>query len=63
MYLLTPPIITNSLNLHIKSDNSNLLNNLNEWPQKYKIAIIKNLIHRAFYISSCKKIFTKTLPI
>ena len=30
-------------------------------PQKYKIAIIKNLIHRAFYISSSKTIFYKEL--
>ena len=63
MYLPTPPIITNSPHLYIKSpdDNSTLLNNHSEFPIKYKIAIIKNLIHKAFYISSSKTIFYKEL--
>ena len=64
MYLLTPPIITNSLYLHINKpshENSTLLNYHTEYPQKYKIVIIKKLIHRAFYISSFKTIFYKKL--
>ena len=43
------------------SDNSTLLNYHSECPPKYKIAIIKNLIHRAFYISASKIIFYKEL--
>ena len=42
------------------SNNSILLNYHSECPQKYKIAIIKNLIHRVFYISF-KTIFYKEL--
>ena len=42
------------------NDNSTLLNYHSECPQKYKIAIIKKLIRRAFYISS-KTIFYKEL--
>ena len=42
------------------SYNSTLFNYHSECPQKYKIAIIKNLIHRTFYISS-KIIFYKEL--
>ena len=38
----------------------NVLNYHNESSRKYKIAIIKNLIHRAFYISS-ETIFYKKL--
>ena len=70
MYLPTPLVIINSLHLHIISlpttippylptnDNSTLLNYHSECPPKYKIAIIKNLIHKAFYISF-KTIFYK----
>ena len=43
------------------SDNSTLLNYQSECLQKYEIAIIKNLIHREFYISSSKTIFYKEL--
>ena len=62
MYLPTLLIITNSQHLHIKKayDNSTLLNYHNECPQKYKIAIIKNLIHKEFSISSTT-IFYKEL--
>ena len=43
------------------NDNSTLPNYHRECPQKYKIAIIKNLIHRVFYISSSKTIFYQEL--
>ena len=42
----------------LTSYHSTLLNYHSECSQKYKVAIIKNLIHRAFYISS---IFYKEL--
>ena len=64
MYFQTPLIITNSLPQHIKkttSDNSTLLTYHSECPQKYKIAIIKNLIHIAICIFSSKTIFYKEL--
>ena len=64
MYIKTTAIITNSLHLHIKSLPATiffLLKYHSECPQKYRIAIIKNLIHRAFYISSSKTIFYKEL--
>ena len=62
MYLQTPTIITNSLHLHIKILTATIPpSNHNECPQKYKIAIIKNSIHRAFYIFSSKTKFYKEL--
>ena len=44
-------------------NNSTLLNYHRECLQKYKIVIIKKLIHRAFYISSSKTIFYNELII
>ena len=43
------------------SDNSTLLNYSSDYTQKYKTANIKDLIDRAFYISSSKTIFYKEL--
>ena len=63
MYLPIPTIITNSLHFHIKNLPATippLLNDYSECPQKYKIAIIKKLIHRAFYISSKTHILQRT---
>ena len=45
-----------SLYKTLTNDNSTLLNN-----QKYKMAIKKNLIHRAFYMSSSQAISYKEL--
>ena len=45
----------------LTSDNSIPLNYHSECPQKYKIAIIKNLIHRAIYIFSSKTRFYREL--
>ena len=64
MYLETPLIMKNSLHLHIKSQPTTIppyYTTTVNVHKKYKIAIIKNLIPRAFYISSAKTIFYKEL--
>ena len=43
------------------SKNSPLLNFVSECPERYKVAVIKNLIYRAKSISSCSSIFHKAL--
>ena len=66
---MSSPILattTNSLHPYTKKStchNSTSLNYHNECPTKYKIALMKkkNLLHRAYHISSSKKIFYKEL--
>ena len=64
MYSQTPTRIIHSLHLHINNIPATIppyLTTTVKCLQKYKITIMKNLIHRAFYISSSKTIFYKEL--